>query len=208
MKHLLTVLTLFVLALAARSVNAQTPTVRATGLVCPDLLISGSPTVTGQINGHAGWGFAWSTSGSYTDFSPTTLMHIAYYNCNGAYDEGQYYFRVAVIGHEVGHALNPTISNVTSRADYIEKACTNEGKAAINNIVEKFEIKSTTLGYTDIGIAASNGAELEALYNAGGSDLAKRVGKLYCDNNITSTTHQNYNDYYGDAYDVAHPPTP
>ncbi|MEQ8021334.1 hypothetical protein ABQX98_04050 [Xanthomonas hortorum pv. pelargonii] len=76
-----------------------------------------------------------------------------------------------------------------------------EGLAVTNKIVARNEIWSSTQNSIDIKLAASNPDQLFGVYYAGGPNVASNVGKSFCANNVTSTTGQNYNVYYGEQYD-------
>ncbi|WP_337054704.1 hypothetical protein [Pseudoxanthomonas sp. USHLN014] len=201
MRTLIAFFALILLFFASFRAEAQTA-VPNTGLGCPDFLISGSTTLTNQIIAHQNeWHFVWDTA-SYTSYGPTTI-HVQNYDCN-SFDVAGLYSRVASIAHEVGHVLHPWVIDVPqipfiSREVFIENSCAGEGRAVINNIVARNEIYAFSNQSADIGYAAANGPELVALYNAGKTDV--EIGKAFCDANVTSTTGQNYNDYYGQIYD-------
>ena len=156
---------------------------------CIDFIIYGSETLTSQVNStsHA---FAYA-SGAYLD-RDNKVIYIQAFSCNpDAPDFAGIYFRVSQVAHEISHTFDQGFP-LGTRSDYIEKACTNEGRAVLNNAVARTEVLNTSEGFADIGLAAANAGALMALINGGGVDLAKRVGALFCDTNVTSTTGDNY----------------
>ncbi|CAH0289887.1 hypothetical protein SRABI35_04006 [Stenotrophomonas lactitubi] len=171
-----------------------------TGLGCPDWLIPGAPTLDGQITSHPDWTFSWA-SASYTNLNPVRI-YIQSFDCDSV-DLAGYYFRIATIAHEVGHGLHFVGTTLSTRNAFVQFFCTLEGKAVLNNLTARSELLATSLGYYDIGVAASNGPGLIALAEAGGDNLDQHVGTLFCDNNVTSTTGESYNDFYGRIYDEA-----
>ena len=201
MRALLIALLVVATTLLATPARAEPPPMRViTGLGCPDWLIPGAPTLDAQITGHPEWTFAWAPA-SYTNRNPIRI-YIQSFDCDSS-DIAGYYFRIAAIAHEVGHALYFEGIALSTRGAFIQHFCTMEGKAVLNNLTARSELLVTSLGYYDIGVAASNGPGLIAQADAGGEDLDRRVGKLFCDNNVTSTNGENYNDFYGRIYDEA-----
>lgn len=187
------------LAFFCHDAKAQTQPVN-TGLgQCIDFIIYGSPTLTAQVNSSA-YAFAYA-SGAYFD-RENGVIYIQSFVCNSsAPDYPGIYFRVSQVAHEVSHTSDQGFP-LGTREDYIEKACTNEGAAVLNNAVARSEILGTSEGFADIGLAAANTGALIALINAGGADLAKRVGDLFCDTNVTSTSGVNYKIHWGNVYDA------
>lgn len=187
------------MAFCCHHAKAQTQPVN-TGLgQCIDFIIYGSPTLTAQVN-TSGYAFAYA-SGAYFD-RINRVIYIQSFVCNpNAPDYQGIYFRVSQVAHEMSHTFDQGFP-LGTREDFIEKACTNEGSAVINNAVARAEIMGTSEGFVDIGLAAANPGALIALINAGGADLAKRVGDLFCDTNITSTSGVNYKVHWGNVYDA------
>lgn len=166
---------------------------------CIDFFIYASPTLMGQVN-PSGYTFAYA-AGSRLD-KVNHVVYVQKFTCNPySPDLPGIYFRVSQVSHELGCALFDASFPLGTREDYIEKACTNEGRAVINNVRARTEILNTTEGFSDIGLAASNSGALLALINAGGANLDKRVGDLFCDTNVTSTTGVNYKVHWGNVYD-------
>ncbi|WP_428986767.1 hypothetical protein [Stenotrophomonas lactitubi] len=188
----------------SHTTRAQVPPVN-TGLGgCIDFIIYGSETLTGQVNS-AGYAFAYAPS-SYLD-KENGVVYVQNFTCNPqSPDLPGIYSRVSQVSHEMGHAVFDASFPLGTREDYIEKACTNEGRAVLNNATARSEILNTTEGYSDIGLAAANSGTLLALINAGGQNLDKRVGDLFCDTNVTSTTGVNYKIHWGNVYDELYGP--
>lgn len=189
---------IFLLALVSFGTQAQT-TVPTTGLgTCIDFITSQSTTLTGQINSNTTFKIAYG-SASYTDM-PNKIVYIRNYSC-ASQDMPGMYSTVSVLAHEFGHVKFNYSFAKTTRQAYIDEACKMEGLAVTNNIVARNEISISTQNSIDIKLAASNPDQLFGIYSAGGPNVASNVGKSFCANNVTSTTGQNYNVYYGEQYD-------
>ncbi|WP_375401826.1 hypothetical protein [uncultured Sphingomonas sp.] len=118
---------------------------------------------------------------------------------------------VQTLAHEAGHARYVAKADGSSREAYIKSNLRDEGAATLSNIRAQREIKAS--GGADIGIAGStaNQAAYNKAYDAYAKDnnLAKvrdAIGTIYGNGERTSNTGQAYRDYYGSAYDAAHPP--
>lgn len=118
---------------------------------------------------------------------------------------------VQTLAHEAGHARYVGKADGSSREAYIKSYLRDEGAATLANIRAQREIKAG--GGADIGIAgnAANQPAYNKAYDAyvKGQDLAKArdaIGTIYGDGEKTSNTNQTYRNYYGSAYDAAHPP--
>ncbi|MNV65796.1 hypothetical protein D3C71_1585140 [compost metagenome] len=90
--------------------------------------------------------------------------------------------------------------DTASRTAYIQSWCDAEGHAVINDIHARAETLQCTRSRVDIGLAAANAAELLGIARDGNG--LRRVGEAFCRSNLTSTTGQNYRDYYGAYYDA------
>ncbi|MGV7178727.1 hypothetical protein [Xanthomonas axonopodis] len=189
---------IFLLSFVSFGTQAQT-TVPTTGLgTCIDFITSQSTTLTEQINSSPNFTIAYG-SASYTDM-PNKAVYIQNYSCESQDMPGMY-FTVSALAHEFGHVKFNYSFAKTTRQAYIDEACKMEGLAVTNNIVARNEIWSSTQNSIDINLAASNPDQLFVIYYAGGPNVASNVGKSFCANNVTSTTGQNYNVYYGEQYD-------
>jgi hypothetical protein len=164
---------------------------------CVDFVIYGSSTLTDQVNGTS-FQFMYA-AGSYTD-KAAGIVYVQNYACDPNNLTGLY-SAVSQVSHEMGHVYFDQGWPLGTREDYIEKACTNEGRAVLNNSTARSEIISTSMGGADIGLIAANASALLAIIAAGGDDLALRVGDEFCLGNVTSTTGENYKVYYGNEYD-------
>ena len=114
-----------------------------------------------------------------------------------------------VLAHEVGHALHPYQLNTSSRQAYLNGALDDEGAATLKNIQVQREIIAA--GGPDIGIAGNpnNHASYIQAYNQylkdGNAEVAiRKIGSQFGNGEFTSTTGQNYADYYGGWYDKHH----
>ncbi|UYC11865.1 hypothetical protein [Xanthomonas sp. CFBP 8445] len=164
---------------------------------CVDFVIYGSGTLTGQVNGTK-FPFVYGPA-SYLDKSGKTV-YIENYSCDSQ-DVPGLYQRVSAVGHEMGHLYLDQGWVLGSRDDYIAKACTNEGRAVLNNSTARNEILDTSNGGADIRLIGANASVLLDMIAAGGDNLAERVGDAFCTANVTSTTGENYKVYYGNEYD-------
>lgn len=169
---------------------------------CIDFMVSASVLLTSQADQLMAddWEFQWSNTGSFTDYDDK-VMAIQQHDCfTGSYDDLKY--RVSVVAHEMGHALRGIQQDTSTREAYIESWCDNEGAAVVNNILGRDEILSCSMNTTDIELAASQAsiAPLLAIYAAGGN-VIRNVGSEFCDTNETSTTNENYRDFFGGWYD-------
>jgi len=111
-----------------------------------------------------------------------------------------------VLAHEVGHALHPYQIDTSSRQAYLNGTLDDEGAATLKNIQVQREIIQA--GGPNIGIAGNpqNHASYIQAYNQylkdGNAQAAVRtIGSQFGTNEFTSTTGQNYADYYGGWYD-------
>jgi len=118
----------------------------------------------------------------------------------------------AGLAHEIGHAeageppYHPPAAGMT-RDDFVEQNVTeqlrNEGEAQLNAAIARDEIKAA--GGPDTGIPGTQTNSYQALYDQYKAGLATRqqTVDLMADvmaNESTSTTNQNYRDYYGQSY--------
>lgn len=107
------------------------------------------------------------------------------------------------LAHEVGHATYPYQEDLTSKMAYVRGTMADEGAATMSNIRTQREILGN--GGTDIGVAGRNHASYNAAYDQflmDGNAAACRdaIGAAF-GNEITSSTGQTYNEYYGGWYD-------
>lgn len=172
---------------------------------CVDFLLYGSSTLANQVN----------TSGFTFEYGPNTRtartakkIYITHYTCPQAppTDMTPLYETVSAVAHELGHAVSsPTFRpRIDTRQNYIDDYCQDEGLAVANNIVGRKEIRTTSQGAVDIGLIGNNAVEpqIEAIHAAyTPPESHRRMGKIFCDNNIESVTMQSYNDYYGSSWD-------
>ncbi|MCC8533244.1 hypothetical protein LN457_10600 [Xanthomonas phaseoli] len=190
-------------ALFVTQAHAQQQPVN-TGLgECVDFVIFASSTLTGQVNGTT-YPFVYGPA-TYLD-KPGSTVYIQNYSC-ASNDIPGLYSRVSMVSHEMGHLYLDQGWVLGTREDYIAKACTNEGRAVLNNSTARNEILDTSQGGADISLIAANAPALMSTIAAGGADLAQRVGDAFCEANVTSTTGENYKVYYGNEYDKLNPPS-
>ncbi len=169
----------------------------ATGLgACIDAMAAHSALLSRQVL-TLGYRLQYGRA-SYTDHELKRIYILAY-DCGQAESTGLN-ARLALIAHELGHAEYGVRQDTTSRAAFIQSWCDAEGHAVINNLLGRAEILQCTGTRVDIGLAAANAAEL---LGSGGNDR-RRLGEAFCRSNSTSTTGQNYRDYYGGFYDAHH----
>ncbi|MFC7208344.1 hypothetical protein ACFQOZ_18110 [Comamonas endophytica] len=164
-----------------------------------DAMAGNSARVARQINA-LGYRLHYGAA-SYTDYEMKRIYILAY-DCRKAETTGLY-ARASLLAHELGHAEYGMRQDTSSRAAFIASACDSEGHAVINNILARAETLQCSAQSMDIGLAAANAAELLAIHRADSANL-RRIGEAFCSNNFTSTTRQNYRDYYGAFYDRHH----
>jgi len=178
------------------------PAAPVTGLgACIDVLAGHSVRVSGQIN-RLGYRFHYA-AGSYTDHE-LKRIYIQSYDCTQPQPGGAL-ARAAILAHELGHAEYGVRQDTASRAAFIQSWCDSEGQAVINNVHARAETLQCTGHGVDIGLAAANAAQLLEIQRLH-ADHRRRMGEAFCRSNFTSTTGQNYLDYYGAYYDAHYPP--
>ncbi len=169
----------------------------STGLgSCMDFMAATSITVTNQIK-RLGYELRYGQS-NYTDHREK-IIYIHSYDCNSSETTGLY-ARLALLAHELGHAEYGAKKDISSRSAYIQSLCDGEGYAIQNNIRVRAENLECSMNSIDIGIIASNPEELSKINDLYKNDI-RILGNAFCKNNFTSTTKQNYIDYYGEHYD-------
>lgn len=174
---------------------ASAPT---TGLgACIDRVAASSDLATRQIV-NLGYRFSYG-QGSYIDYVSKTI-YIQSYDCSAG-DEASLRHRLSALAHELGHAEYGVRQDTTSRTAYIQSWCDTEGYAVINNMRVRTEILACSQSSTDIGLSASNPAELLHIHSTSKESI-RDIGRSFCLNNFTSTTGQNYIEYYGRYYDA------
>lgn len=178
------------------SAHAQCAPARpSTGLgACIDAMAAHSARMARQIQG-LGYRFEYGRA-SYTDHV-LKKIHIQAYDCRQVESVGLN-ARLSLLAHELGHAEYGVRQETASRAAYIQSWCDAEGQAVINNIDVRAETLQCTGHSVDIGLAAANAGELLGIPR----HERRRMGEAFCRNNFTSTTGQNYRDYYGAYYDA------
>lgn len=120
---------------------------------------------------------------------------------------------VRVLAHEVGHGLDSSIADQSTKAKFVADSLAMEGRATLNNYRVRDEIMAA--GGDDIGIAgnATNHPSYAAVYAQYQKDgdaeaAAYAIGAIFGQGERTSTTQQPYADYYGGWYDKTHPDRP
>ena len=107
------------------------------------------------------------------------------------------------LSHEVGHATYPYQEDLSSKAAYLRGTMADEGAATMTNIRAQREILAN--GGPDIGVAGKNIASYNAAYDQflkdGNAAACRDVIGAAFGSEITSSTGQTYNDYYGGWYD-------
>ena len=117
---------------------------------------------------------------------------------------------IQVLSHEVGHARYNYVPDHSSRDAFLAGTLADEGAATMENIRVQREILAS--GGPDIGIAGNwaNHGEYNAAYDeflrTGDATAAReRIGQIFGNNEVTSTTGQTYAEYYGGWYDRQYP---
>lgn len=135
---------------------------------------------------------------------------------------------VVSLAHEGGHAaynqetVDPYVPmDGLTREEFVDqntrKDLRNEGEATLMNITVRDEIRTTGGGQPDIGVAGSNTATYEQIYNDYQQDgdrarARDRIGDVYAHGETPSGDQNSTTDYYDyyaqpfrDEYDAAHP---
>jgi hypothetical protein len=140
-----------------------------------------------------GWKFAYGTA-AFTDREKKMVNII-----RGASETNM----ASQVSHEIGHANYVPHYDYSSRDAYVRSACTDEGRAVLENVHAYHAFK--TCAAIDVGLITAEPATILAKYE----ELAEYppikpadIGLLFCEKNINSVTHQNYLDYYGDWWDA------
>ncbi|MEH6997326.1 MAG: PAAR domain-containing protein [Limnobacter sp.] len=168
-----------------------------------DTLIGKSPTLVNNLNTlqSQGWKVDYGAAGggSYANRREKTITLDS--NLRGDANQA-----TQVLAHEVGHALHPYQLDTSSRQAYLNGTLDDEGAATMKNIQVQREIIQA--GGPDIGIAGNpkNHASYIRAYNqylkdGNAQNAYRKIGSQFGANEITSTTGQNYADYYGGWYD-------
>jgi uncharacterized Zn-binding protein involved in type VI secretion len=168
-----------------------------------DTLIVKSPTLVKNLKTleSQGWKIDYGTTGggSFANRREKTITLDS--NLKG--DEKQ---ATQVLAHEVGHALHPYEQDTRSRQAYLNGTLDDEGAATLKNIQVQREIIQA--GGPNIRIAGDekNHPSYEEAYNQFQKDgnyqaAIRKIGAKFGTNEFTSTTGQNYADYYGGWYD-------
>ncbi|MEJ8852788.1 DUF2345 domain-containing protein, partial [Variovorax rhizosphaerae] len=167
-----------------------------------DEFVAKSPTLQKDLEKlkSAGWSIDYGEvgKGSYADRAAKII------NLDGALVDDPAR-ATQILAHETGHALYPYKENLSSKAAYVNGCLADEGAATLNNIKVQREIIAN--GGEDIGIAgdsknhaAYNGAYDKFLGDKNKQAAINSIGKIFGNNEITSTTNQPYADYYGSYY--------
>lgn len=168
-----------------------------------DSLVAMSPTLSSNLTTleARGWtvDYGMAGQGSYADRGTKTITLDSNLKGNAAQ-------ATQVLAHEVGHAMHPYTMDTSSRLAYLNGALDDEGAATLKNIQVQREIIQA--GGPDIGIAGNpaNHAIYEQAYTQylkdGNTQAAlRKIGSQFGTGEFTSTTGQNYADYYGGWYD-------
>lgn len=131
-----------------------------------------------------------------------------------------------LLAHEAGHARYPLEPEVPmtglTREQYVsqntDRHLRDEGEATLRNAEVREEIKNTSGGANDIGIAGTHTNEYQAAYEryeeSGDRSAARtEIGNIFGHGERPSTsTGQDYSAFYGSSYatnyDAANPPGP
>ena len=168
-----------------------------------DALVVMSPTLNSNLKTlqSQGWtvDYGLAGQGSYADRRAKTITPYSQLKT----DPNQ---ATQVLAHEVGHALHPYRVNTSSRQAYLNGALDDEGAATLKNIQVQQEILGA--GGPDIGIAGNPknhasymGAYKQYLKDGNAEAAMRKIGSQFGTGEFTSTTGQNYADYYGGWYD-------
>lgn len=162
-------------------------------------ILHSSPTLIQDINRlkEDGWTFEKSDEGSYSNNAEKRIVL-----ANNLFLNGYNVFNL--ISHEVGHAVDNRSIRTDNIDNYVSDKLTGEGFATSYNIKTIDELNSTDEFYISSGTGYTNQEwqELKNIYNTYGDNENGwyEVGQYIGDNGTTSTTYQNYREYYRDVY--------
>ncbi|WP_445287485.1 type VI secretion system Vgr family protein [Variovorax atrisoli] len=171
-----------------------------------DAIAARSPTLQRQLKFLQGdkWSISYGPAGGGT--YANTNSGIKKIVIDGAYQKDPYK-TAASLSHEVGHAMysysfKPDIS---SKAAYVNGMLGSEGEAALNQIQVRREVWRAAK--VDI-LKGANPANVEAFNDAyniwakgGTREAARAAAGKYYGTLTTSTTGEQYTQYYGNGYD-------
>jgi type VI secretion system secreted protein VgrG len=111
---------------------------------------------------------------------------------------------VLILSHEVGHAEYSFQADYSSKEVYVNTCLADEGAAVMEEIKVEREINSG--GRIRITALGDNAVKYNQIYDdyLGSGDAAvarNKIGAIFRDDEITSTTHEPYGVYYGKGYD-------
>ncbi|WP_034912068.1 hypothetical protein [Erwinia sp. 9145] len=118
---------------------------------------------------------------------------------------------VQALSHEIGYALYTPETDLTSKEAYLNSALSDEGAATLKNIEVQREILKN--GGNDISIAgnSANKDSYNMIYDKmvsksiGRKTAEEQIGRIFGKGEVTSTTGDSYEKYYGGWYDKTYP---
>ncbi|WP_454907296.1 type VI secretion system Vgr family protein [Variovorax gossypii] len=171
-----------------------------------DAIAARSPTLQRQIKFLQGekWSISYGAAGggSYANTSPGVRKIVI-----DGDSAGDPYKTAASLSHEVGHAVYSYRfkPNMSSKTAFVKSMLSSEGEAALNQIQVQREVWRAAK--VDI-LQGANPANVEAFNNAyngmvkgGTREAARAAAGKYYGTLTTSTTGEQYTQYYGNSYD-------
>jgi type VI secretion system secreted protein VgrG len=125
-------------------------------------------------------------------------------------DASDPYRSAASLSHEVGHAVYSYRfkPNVSSKSAFVTSMLSSEGEAALNQIQVQREVWRAAKVDILKGANPTNVAAFNEAYNGmvkgGTREAARAAAGEYYGTLHTSTTGEQYTQYYGNSYDKSH----
>lgn len=174
-----------------------------------DAIAARSPTLQRQLKflQGQGWkiGYGPAGGGTYANTNPGVKKIVI-----DSKDASDPYRSAASLSHEVGHAVYSYRfkPNVSSKSAFVTSMLSSEGEAALNQIQVQREVWRAAKVDILKGANPTNVAAFNEAYNGmvkgGTREAARAAAGEYYGTLHTSTTGEQYTQYYGNSYDKSH----
>jgi type VI secretion system secreted protein VgrG len=174
-----------------------------------DAIAARSPTLQRQLKflQGQGWkiGYGPPGGGTYANTNPGVKKIVI-----DSKDASDPYRSAASLSHEVGHAVYSYRfkPNVSSKSAFVTSMLSSEGEAALNQIQVQREVWRAAKVDILKGANPTNVAAFNEAYNGmvkgGTREAARAAAGEYYGTLHTSTTGEQYTQYYGNSYDKSH----
>jgi len=108
---------------------------------------------------------------------------------------------ISALAHEVGHAMNPSRIDLSSKENYVHALILGEGRAAMNEMRMVKEAKANGAS----GVHIHGDPDLAAIHDQylvdGDYDAAvEKIAAIYANYHTSGFPDKTYREYYGDSY--------